>query len=203
MKTIFRQTQLYKFLFYCHENNLPKNVLDCGAGGNCPPLALFSHHGYQVQGIEQDKDQIQKANDFAAKYGLNLNISAGDMRELPFPDQTISYAYSYNSIFHLSKTDIGKAVNEMKRVLKPGGLCFINFLSTHDFGYGEGEKVGDGEYSQKEGEKTVWHSFFNEDEADLYFEDMKILFKENRVLERLYQEKMIRQGFVDYIAEKR
>ncbi len=49
----------------------------------------------------------------------------------------------------------------------------------------------------------VIHSYYEEEEADVYFKDMKILFKETRVVERKFNEMPIRQGFVDYIAVKR
>ncbi|MCY6371149.1 methyltransferase domain-containing protein [Clostridium ganghwense] len=66
------------------------------------------------------------------------------MRYLPFEDESISYIYCYNTIFHMKKIDISKAIDEIKRVLKPGGLCFVKFLSVNDFGYGYGEKLGKG-----------------------------------------------------------
>jgi len=48
----------------------------------------------------------------------------------------------------------------------------------------------------------VIHSYFEEDEPDMYFENMKILYKESRVLERIYKGEKIKQGFVDYIVKK-
>ena len=42
MKTVFRQNQLYTFLLYCNDIEIKKEVLDCGAGGNCPPLAIYA-----------------------------------------------------------------------------------------------------------------------------------------------------------------
>lgn len=46
MEFMFRQPQLYRFLNFCNEEGLEKTVLDCGAGGNMPPLAAFLEHGY-------------------------------------------------------------------------------------------------------------------------------------------------------------
>ncbi len=40
MKAIFRQNQLFTFLLYCNGQALNKTILDCGAGGNLPPLAI-------------------------------------------------------------------------------------------------------------------------------------------------------------------
>lgn len=202
MNFIFRQTQLYKFLNYCNGINLEKSVLDCGAGGDCPPLALFLDYGYKTYGIEISDSQIEMAETFSKEHNVELNISKGDIRKLPFGDESISYIYSYNTIFHMKKEDIAKALVEIKRVLKPGGICFINFLSINDCDYGQGEKVGEGEFLQCEGDGKVIHTYYDIEEAEAHFKDMKILFKENRILERLYEGEKIKQGYIDYIVEK-
>ena len=202
MKFIFRQTQLYKFLKYCNEIDLDKSVLDCGAGGNCPPLALFSEFGYKTYGIELNDSQIEEAKKFSKEHNIELNISKGDMRKLPFEDESISFIYSYNTIFHMKKEDITKAVNEIKRVLKPGGICFINFLSINDSDYGQGEKIGEGEFVQTERGEKVIHTYYDIEEAEKHFKDMDILFKENRALETLHEGEKIKQGYIDYIAQK-
>ena len=202
MKPLIKQIQLYRFLNYCNECDLEKTILDCGAGGDCPPLALFSEYGYKTYGIEISDSQIEKAKVFSNQYGIELNISKGDMRKLSFEDQSISYIYSYNSIFHMTKDDIIESVNEIKRVLKPGGICCINFLSLQDGCYGEGEELGKNEFLQIEREEKVIHTYYDTDEAELHFEDMKILFKENRTLERIYDGQKVKQGYIDYIIQK-
>ena len=90
----------------------------------------------------------------------------------------------------------------MKRVLKKNGLLFVNFLTTSDFRCGEGIDIGNNQYEQMEDDIPVIHSYFEECEVEKYFEDMGILYKENRVLERIFEGKKIRQGFVDYILKK-
>lgn len=200
MKTIFRQTELYKFLMYCNSNSLEKVVLDCGAGGNCPPLALFAEHGYKTMGIELSESQLEESKKFAKEKGVELDILKGDIRELPFENEFISYVYSFNSIFHMTKSDIAKSVDEMKRVLKPGGLLYVNFLSTEDCGYGEGEAVGVGEYLQTEREEKVIHTYYELNEGDKHFEDMDILFKQHRIIERIFEGERIKQAYIDYIV---
>ena len=202
MKFLIKQPQLYRFLNYCNEYNLEKNILDCGAGGDCPPLAIFPEFGYKIYGIEISDSQIEKAKIFSEKFALELNISKGDIRELLFEDESISYIYSYNSIFHMTKKDITKSVNEIKRVLKPGGLCCINFLSLQDSGHGEGDELGENEFLQIERGEQVIHTYYDINEAELHFKDMKILFKENRILERIYEGQKIKQGYIDYIIQK-
>lgn len=202
MKLVFRQTQLYTFLRYCNESALERKVLDCGAGGNLPPLALFAEHGYNTCGVEFDQRALDRAEAFEKENGMTLGIVNGDMRQLKFENEEFSYVYSYNSIFHMTKAEIGKAMNEMKRVLKPGGLLFVNFASVNDFRYGQDERAGEGEFLHLEGGELVLHSYYDIDEADKYFDGMEIIHKENRALDRIFEGEKIRQGYIDYIARK-
>lgn len=202
MNEIFKQIPLYRFIMFCNETTMDKTVLDCGAGGDCPPLSLFSEYGYLTHGIEFNTNQLEVANKYANKKGQNLNIEQGDMRKLKFENESFSFVYSYNSVFHMTKGNVSKSINEMKRVLKQNGLLFVNFLTTRDFRCGEGVAIGENQYEQMDDDIPVIHSYFEECEPDRYFDNMKILYKENRVLERIYEGKKIRQGFVDYIVKK-
>lgn len=202
MNEIIRQVPIYRFLKYCNETDMDKTVLDCGAGGNCPPLSLFADYGYITAGIEFSESQLKEAEKFAKNNGQNLYLEQGDMRKLRFDDSTFSFLYSYNSVFHMSKCDVEKSINEFKRVLKPGGLMFVNFLTTSDYRCGNGENLGQNQYNQIEGGIPIIHSYFEDSEPDKYFNDMEVIYKESRVLERIFEGEKIKQGFVDYIVKK-
>lgn len=201
MDRIFKQIPLYRFLSCCNNEHLEKTVLDCGAGGDCPPLSLFKSYGYETKGIELDDDQLKKAEKFASENDQILNIAKGDMRKLAFDDGAFSFVYSYNSVFHMKKTDVAAAVAEMKRVLKPQGLIFLNFLSVSDFRCGTGGDLTNNQYRQID-DKPVIHSYYEETEPDIFFKDMQVLYKETRAIERIYEGEKVRQGFIDYIAKK-
>jgi hypothetical protein len=62
--------------------------------------------------------------------------------------------------------------------------------------------VGEGEFLQNERNEKVIHTYYDIEEAETHFKDMKILFKENRILERIYEGKKIKQGYIDYIVQK-
>ena len=112
---------LYTFLSLCQREALPKEVLDCGAGGANPPLNLFCSYGYRAAGVEIDPQRAQLAREAARQHGVAVDIREVDMRRLPFAEQSFSFVYSYNSVFHLSKADIATAIAEMRRVLRRGG----------------------------------------------------------------------------------
>jgi ubiquinone/menaquinone biosynthesis C-methylase UbiE len=203
MKPVFRQNQLYTFLLYCNDVELDKVILDCGAGGNLPPLAIFHEYGYKTYGIDISQEQIELAKKFEVEHNLELGIAQEDMKSLPFEDESISFIYSYNSIFHMSKVEIGIAIKEIYRVLPKGGLAFINFASTSDFRATMGEKVRDGEYLQQEHGEKILHSYFDENEAENYFEGFKVIYKEKRIRDGYARENVkITLSFIDYIIEK-
>ena len=201
MEKVFRQIPLYRFLAICNDKCSGKKVLDCGAGGNQPPLSLFSNYGYETYGIENNSSQIDAANNFSKSIGQFLNIIEGDMRSLPYKDSSFDVAYSYNSIFHMRKVDIRKSILEIRRVLKKEGLLFVNFLSIDDSECGSGVAVGENEFEQCE-EGTVIHSYFNDNEADHYFADMSLIHKEKRIVERYFRGELVKQGFIDYIVQE-
>jgi len=199
---IYKHIPLYRFLSFCEESKLEKNILDCGAGGDLPALGLFAEYGYIITGIEFFETEIFKAKQFGEKLGKSLNIRQGDMKNLTFVDENFSFTYSYNSIFHMKKYDIKIAIEELIRVTKKGGLIFVNFLTTEDERFGEGRCVGNGEYEQYDDEYEVIHSYFTPTEAEQLLEGVKIIFKEERRVHRIYEGKWVRQGFVDYILQK-
>jgi ubiquinone/menaquinone biosynthesis C-methylase UbiE len=198
MIEVIKQTPLYNFIGYCNNECSEKKVLDCGAGGENPPLRLFSSYGYKTTGIEIDEEQLNAAKIFSKKNQMNLGIINGDMRHLPFNDNQFDCAYSYNSIFHMKKDDIEKSIHELKRVIKPSGLLFVNFLSIDDFMHGQGKELGKDEFEELD---LVIHSFHSDDEADQYFTDMILIRKEKRIVKREFEGQYINQVFIDYILQ--
>lgn len=193
---------LYLFLRYCEKSSLYKEVLDCGAGGNNPPLSVFNQFGYKTHGIEISDKYLSQANEFSKSRGVELGIEHGDMRKLPFVDNSLSFVYSYNSVFHMTKNDIGVSISEMLRVLKKDGLCYLNLLSVNDRGCGEGKKVGNGEYLQVEDGRDTIHSYYDDEEGDKYFSNFETVLKQKRLVEVRHEGEIYNLGYIDYIVKK-
>ena len=99
MRKVIWATPLYKFLRYCNDSPLDKTVLDCGAGGDDPPLQLFYEYGYKTFGVEVSEDPFRQAKKFCKEHSMELNILKGDMRYLSFRSGSFSFVYSFNAIF--------------------------------------------------------------------------------------------------------
>ena len=203
---MIRAVQLYTFLQYCNDSPLPKEILECGAGihSSLEPLLLRFHgHGYVTHGIEISAERLAAAVKFFRESGIDVDLRLADMRAIPYGDASMSFCFSYNSIFHMSKEDVASSMREILRVLRPGGLCFVNFLSVDSSAYGQGTELGPGEFLGREAGRETIHSYFKDSEPDAYLDDFSLLYKEKRVRERMAGDEMFARSYIDIIAQKR
>ena len=176
--TIIYRAPIYTFLQYLKRHDVldecGKSVLDCGAGGRTPALGLFHELGFQTAGIDISDEQITLATKFEHDHHMNLHIQKGDMRAIPFPDAHFDIVYELYSMVHLTKADIRQAMAEMKRVLKPGGYCYLSFMSSDCFPM-IGKEGAPGEFHGLEHGHQVVHSTFSDAEAMQFCTGWKIL----------------------------
>ena len=164
MKAIY-PAELYQLLRFTQSLE-EKTVLDCGAGGRNPPLGLFHEYGFKTIGIDISLSQIEAAKEYEKTHGINLNIIKGNMLDLEFSEDSFSCVYSFNSSVHLSKKNTRKAVAEMLRVLKPGGVMYINFIwePAKPMYLGEERAPGECWMMGRDGEEVL-HTLFSEEET--------------------------------------
>jgi ubiquinone/menaquinone biosynthesis C-methylase UbiE len=97
-------------------------ILDMAAGVGTFVLQGL-HKGYDVYGVEPEEWKLEyvkrkiKTNHYPDWY--NNRIVQGIGEALPFPDNYFDYVTSYQTLEHVQ--DLGKCIDEMLRVLKPGG----------------------------------------------------------------------------------
>lgn len=143
-----------------------REILECGAGGSVPPLALFAQHGMMTYGIDVSEEQLKPAYRFVKRNALSIHLQRGDMRSIPFPTERFDYVYEHFALCHLSHADTARTVQEMLRVLKPGGLAFLGVISTDSWPLSMfGEEQARGEFRSVEDEQDRYHSVFTDDEA--------------------------------------
>jgi SAM-dependent methyltransferase len=198
----FYPHSIYNFLRIAESNSSKKRILDCGAGGLDPKIAIFADYGYELYGIDIDTDQIKDAKKFAKNNDIILNIIKGDMREIPFENDFFGLVFSYLSLVHLSKNDINRAIDEMFRVLQKGGLSYINFLSKDDKWFDPDNENSGEVISEHDGIQEL-HSYFEDSEPNKYFENHKILYSAKiQIFEGKYHNTG-RTCILDYIVQKK
>ena len=54
-----------------------------------------------------------------------------DATNLPFRDNTFDVVYSFHLLWHIEKSEQEKVINEMKRVVRPGGVIIFDILNKN------------------------------------------------------------------------
>jgi SAM-dependent methyltransferase len=95
-------------------------VLDvgCGSGWATRLLADYASEG-RVTGIDISDEMIRLARESSAGYA-NVDFQLAGAEKLPFADSEFTHAFSMESLYYYP--DIPKALKEIHRVLKAGGL---------------------------------------------------------------------------------
>jgi ubiquinone/menaquinone biosynthesis C-methylase UbiE len=101
------------------------SLLDCGCGIGTITLDLAELVAPgQVIGVDMDNAQLEIARASAQQRGLtNVTFEQGNVYELRFAATTFDIVNAHTLLYHLS--DQLRAIQEMRRVLKPGGLIAI------------------------------------------------------------------------------
>ena len=101
------------------------SILDIGAGTGRYASALMAE-GYQVKAVELVKRNIEAF----LKREPTADVVLGDARNMPFlADGTADLTLLLGPLYHLfGDEEKLKALNEAKRVTKPGGLIFVAYL---------------------------------------------------------------------------
>lgn len=192
-------TPLYEYLRQCNMSPLEKRVLDCGAGGDAPPLSLFYQYGYQTYGLEIAEEAPIKASRFCREIGMPLNIFRGDMRHIPFTRESFGFVYSFNSVMFMTKPDIALFMREIERVLKPDGLVYVNFVSVDVPDKGPFCETSPARELLKS-ERFAQHE---DNEPDAYFTSFSVVRKQKRYEDKIHGDGRLIQVYIEYIARKR
>lgn len=101
-----------------------KKVLIVGLGLSCGYVYDFFAHGADVYGIEPDEKYLSVQKKHAAFLGIDPGkLSSAKAEALPFGDNEFDLVFCYTVLEHVQ--DVDKSLQEMHRVLKPGGIMYI------------------------------------------------------------------------------
>ncbi len=81
---------------------------------------------FELYGIDFSSEMLKFAQKYAQKFNFAVSLSLADAGHLPYPDQIFDWAISVATYHHIrGKEERQAALNELRRVLKPGGEAFI------------------------------------------------------------------------------
>lgn len=114
-----------------------ERVLDVGCGTGTLAIAAKQHVGANgaVTGVDPAAEMVERATLKANRAGVDVAFRTAAAEELPFANGTFDVVLSSLMLHHLPYETRRAGVQEMRRVLKPGGR-----LLAIDFGPQSGRK---------------------------------------------------------------
>ena len=102
-------------------------VLDVGCGSGRLTMAAQKWVGSEGEtvGIDPSPEMIQVARQNAARRRLAVKFELGVVEALPFPDGSFDVVLNRLMLHHLPGDLMQRGLAEMRRVLKPGGVCLV------------------------------------------------------------------------------
>jgi SAM-dependent methyltransferase/uncharacterized protein YbaR (Trm112 family) len=98
----------------------------CNWGRWCIAAA---RQGYRPVGIDPSLKALRAGQRVSHQLGVEAHFIVADGRFLPFPDASFERAFSYSVLQHLAPSDVRETLQEIKRVLSPGGRSLVQMAN--------------------------------------------------------------------------
>jgi ubiquinone/menaquinone biosynthesis C-methylase UbiE len=95
-----------------------KDVLEIGCGTGVH-ARLIAEAGARLSAVDLTPTAVELTRRRLAMHGLEADVREADAENLPYPDASFNFVWSWGVIHHSARTD--RIVAEIARVLRPGG----------------------------------------------------------------------------------
>lgn len=105
------------------------DVLEIGVGMGADHLRWARARPHRLAGIDLSERAVRTTKARLAFDCLHSALTVADAEQLPFPDGTFDLVYSWGVLHHTP--DAGRAVADIHRVLRPGGVARVMIYHLH------------------------------------------------------------------------
>src|SRR5437868_1341956 len=92
--------------------------LGCGPGHIARYLR---EQGVKIFGLDLSPEMVR----VATSLNPGIEFRTGDMRQLDLPDGSLAGVVAFYSIVHFDSAELGAVVQQVRRILEPGGLFLV------------------------------------------------------------------------------
>jgi SAM-dependent methyltransferase len=196
----YQQRALYKFLELASKEQMLDTVLEIGSDLAGAVGQEMKEHGAQMVIGVNPLVGLEKSELAIPTNGFN-HLLRSDARWLPLKDGSVSSIFSVATFEHIYNLDI--ALDEMLRVLKPGGLLYSDFgpIWSSSVGHHVYAKVGEEEARHWKPDKNpvphFGHLLYSADELRAHLRSKTSQALLNAIIAWIYKENGINRLFYE------
>lgn len=112
------------------------SILDLGCGLGRHAL-YFAQKGFKVTAVDLSKEAVESSKALRKQSQVDFLCTRADMMQLPFSNDAFDRVFSYHVISHQDTEGVQRVVDEITRVLKPGGKVFLTLCSKEHYAFSE------------------------------------------------------------------
>lgn len=115
-----------------YERHRGRPVLEVGCGMGCMAMN-WAQQGARVVAVDLNPIAVRQTRQRFRIFKLQGDMMEADGRHLPFPNDAFDYVYSWGVLHH--SPEIEQSIEEVYRVLRPGGTCGVMLYHRDSFLY--------------------------------------------------------------------
>ncbi|MGB8217072.1 MAG: class I SAM-dependent methyltransferase [Candidatus Methanoperedens sp.] len=166
----------------------------CGSGKYAIPLRM---RGFDVVAVDVSPSALKMAGKSIVSRKLDIELLAANVYQMPFSNSSFDVIWCYGVLQHLLLKEREAAISEFWRLLKNGGLLFIEVLGEKDMRFG-GSEVEHNTFSRKNG--IVYH-YFSRSELEELLGKFSCNIVESRK-EKRFKGKIYMRHMISAVVEK-
>ncbi len=151
-----------------------RTILDYGFGSGSNMIHLINK-GYELSGVEVSKSAITKLEERLKRIGQKAQLQLSTDGKLPFEDNKFDVVIAWLVLCYNDWDSFQKAMDEINRVLKPGGVFLGTMAAFGDYSHTHSVPLGDGVFrSTVAGQAGTTVIIVEEDELPECFPDREL-----------------------------
>lgn len=171
-------------------------ILDAGSGNGRHLLPLSNF--YNCVGIDVSLKALSASKESLAKRQRQAHHVASSITDIPFRDNSFDAIICYGVLQHLLENERNIAVAEFKRILRPGGIVFLEVFGREDMRYG-GKDVEPDTFVRQSG--IIYH-YFTKEELEELFSNFAASKLDNVVTKKIFKGESYTRHMINGIIEK-
>lgn len=106
--------------------------LGCGLGRH---TILFGKNDFKVTALDLSEEAVRRTKAWAEQECIRVNYATGDMLALPFSENSFDCVLCRNVIGHTDTEGVKQIIESIKKILRPGGECYLTLGSKLTWGW--------------------------------------------------------------------